>query len=86
MNQIKKNFQHDITYRDFKDLARRTDSDKDLGNQVASNSKCDKYQRGLDSTVYRFFHKKSTGSGIRNEFTQNQQLAEELHTPIFRKF
>ena len=35
--------------------------------------------------VYKFFEKKSTGSGIRNEITQNQQLAEELHKPIIRK-
>ena len=26
--------------------------------------------------VYKFFHKKSAGSGIKNEITQNQQLAE----------
>ena len=36
-------FQHDIAYRDFKDLARRTASDKVLR---------DEYQRGLASMVY----------------------------------
>ena len=36
--------------------------------------------------VYKFFDKKSEGSGIKNEITQNQQLAEELHKPIIRTF
>ena len=33
--------------------------------------------------VYKFFDKKSSGSGITNE--PNYQLAEELHKPIIRK-
>ena len=36
--------------------------------------------------VCRFSDKKSAGGGIKNEITQNQQLAEELHKPIIRKF
>ena len=36
--------------------------------------------------VYKFFDKKSKGSGIKNEIKQNQQLANELHKPINRKF
>ena len=44
----------------------------------------DGYQRGLASMVYKFFDKKSIGSGISNE--PNYQLAEELHKPIIRKF
>ena len=42
--------------------------------------------------VYKFFDKKSKGSGIdnnnnnNNEIKQNIQLAEELHKPIIRKF
>ena len=38
--------------------------------------------------VYKFFNKKSVGSGVVNiKLTpQNQQLAEELHKPIIRKF
>ena len=35
--------------------------------------------------VYKFFDKKSAGSGINNEITQYQQLAEELHKQIIRK-
>ena len=34
--------------------------------------------------VYKFFDKKSKGSGIINKF--NYQLANELHKPIIRKF
>ena len=34
--------------------------------------------------VYKFFDKKSIGSGIINE--ANYQLADELHRPIIRKF
>ena len=32
--------------------------------------------------VYKFFDKKSAGSGIKSEITQNQQLTEELHKII----
>ena len=34
--------------------------------------------------VYKFFDKKSPGSGIVNK--ENIQLANELHKPIIRKF
>ena len=34
--------------------------------------------------VYKFFDKKSSGSGITNE--PNYQLANELHKPIIKKF
>ena len=36
--------------------------------------------------VYKFFNKKSKGSGIKNEIKKDQQLANELHKPIIRKF
>ena len=36
--------------------------------------------------VYKFFDKKSKGSGIKNEIKENQQLANELHKPTIRKF
>ena len=36
--------------------------------------------------VYKIFDKKSKGAGIKNETKQNQQLANELHKPIIRKF
>ena len=56
-------FQHDITYGDFKDLKRRTASDKVLRDKafnIAKKPKCHGYQRGLASMVYKFFDKKST--------------------------
>ena len=34
--------------------------------------------------IYKFFDKKSKGSGIVNE--PNYQLANEIHKPIIRKF
>ena len=37
--------------------------------------------------VYKFFDKKSKGSGVaNNEIKQNLQLAKQLHKPIIRKF
>ena len=43
-------FQHDMTYADFKDLAKRTASDKVLRDKafnIAKKTKYDGYQRGL---------------------------------------
>ena len=63
-------FHHDMAYGDFKDLERRTQSDKvlkDKAFKIAINSKYDGYQRGLASMVYKFIDKKSNGSGIKNE-------------------
>ena len=53
-------------YGDFKDLARKTASDKvfrDEAFNIAKNPKYDGYQRGLASMVYKFFDKMSKGSG-----------------------
>ena len=36
--------------------------------------------------VYKFFDKKSSGGGVNNKIEQSEQLAEELHKPIIRKF
>ena len=36
--------------------------------------------------VYNFCDKKTSGTGVNNEIKQNQQLAQELHKPIFKKF
>ena len=49
-------FQHDMAYGDFKDLERRTASDKrNKAFNIAKNPKYDRYQRGLASMVYNFF-------------------------------
>ena len=86
-------FAHDAAYSDSKDLTKRTAADKILRNRVfniAKDKKYDWYQRGLASMVYKFFDKKSKGRGAKHVNTQlaphNQQLAEELHKPIIRKF
>ena len=36
--------------------------------------------------VYKFFDKKSKGTGIKDMIKENQQLANELHKPIITKF
>ena len=89
----KAGFAHDAAYSDSKDLTKRTVADKMLRNKafnIAKYPKYDGYQRGLASMVYKFFDKKSKGSGAKHVNTklipQNQQLAEELHKPIIKKF
>ena len=67
-------FQHDMAYRDFKDIKRRTDSDKILRDKafnIAKTPKYDGYQRGLATMVYKFFDKKSEGSEIVNNKEKN---------------
>ena len=76
-----------MAYGKSKDLVKRTQSDKvlkDKAFKIASDPKYDGYQRGLASMVYKFFDKKSSGSGVGNE--PNYQLAGELHKHIIRKF
>ena len=73
-------FQHDMAYGKSKDLTKRTQSDKvssDKAFKIASDIKYDGYQRGLASMVYKFFDKKSSGSGVVTE--PNYQLANERH-------
>ena len=91
-------FAHDAAYSDSKDLTKRTLADTiliDKAFNIAKDPKYDSYQRGLASMVYNFFDKKSAwladkstkGSGINFESTpQNQQLVQELHKLIIRKF
>ena len=76
-----------MAYGKIKDLVKRTQSDKVLTDKsftIASNPNYDGYQRGLASMVYKFFDRKSKGSGIVNE--PNHQLANELYKQIIRKF
>ena len=95
-------FQYDSAYADHKDLINRTEADKVLRDKafdIASNPKYDGYQRGLASMVYKFFDKKSTGSGFKklknttkptagpSALARNSSiLADERHKPIIRKF
>ena len=67
-----------MAYGDFKDINRRTASDKILRDKafdIAKNPKYDGYQRGLASMVYKFFDKKSSGSGnVNDNNNSNSQL------------
>ena len=77
-----------MAYRDFKDLTRRTAADKVLRDKafiIAKDPKYDRYQKWLAAVAYTIFDKKTAGSGIKS-IPQNEQLAEELHKPIIRKF
>ena len=81
-------FIHDAAYSDSKDLTKRAVADKILKNKafdVAKDSKYDGYQRGLVSMVYKFFDSKVSGSSAKL-IPENEQLANELHKPIIRKF
>ena len=81
-------FVHDAAYSDSKDLTKRTIADKNLKNRefdIPKDPKYDGYQRGLDSMVYKFFDSKVSGSGAKL-IPENEQLANELHKPIIRKF
>ena len=82
-------FQHDMAYGDFKDLARRTASDKVLRDKafnIAKNPKYDGYQRGLASIVYKFYNEKTKGSAVNIPLEFNKQLAQELQKSVIRKF
>ena len=91
-------FQHDFAYADNKDLINGTKADKvlkDNAYNIASNPKYDGYQRGLASIVYKFFDKKSTGSGTAKSTTEPTSLehivkdsslilVDELHKPVIK--
>ena len=80
----------DMAYGDFKGLARRTASDKVLRDKtfyIAKHSKYDGYQIGIAPMVYKFFDKKSVGSGL-NKHAHNKStldLVEELQNPDIKK-
>ena len=59
---------------------------RDKAYNIASNPKYDGYQRGLASMVYKFFDKKSLGSGINTIKSGSSILVDELHQPIIKKF
>ena len=86
-------FQHGMSSGKSKDLIKRTQSEKvlrDKAFKIVSDPKYDGYQRGLASTVYKFFDKKSSGSGADTSLANksatepNYQLANELHKQIIR--
>ena len=55
---VKPCFQHDMAYGQYKDLEKRSQSDKVLKDRafvIAKNPKYDGYQRGLASMVHHTF-------------------------------
>ena len=76
-----------MPYNKYKDLAIRTKSDIAFKNKVykiATYPKYDGFQRALASIVWKSFDKRSNkvlGSSVNNE-----QLADDLHKPIIKKF
>ena len=90
-------FRHDSAYADNKDLINRTKADKVLSDksyEIASDNKYDGCQRGLAGMVYKFFYKKTIGSGVRKVNRKkvgvisesSARLADELHKPVIKKF
>ena len=81
-------FAHDAAYSDFKDIRNRTAADKilrDKAYKIAKDSKFYGSQRGLTSMVYKCFDKKIKNSGVKST-PQDEQLVDELHKAIIRKF
>ena len=63
-----------MAYGDFKDLPRRTASDKVLHLQsfnIAKNPKYDRYQSGLGLMIYNLFDKKTLGGAVKCEIMLN---------------
>ena len=68
-----------MAYADFEDSSKRTFADKVLRDKelnIAKDPKYDRYQRGLGSMVYKFFDKKSSGNGIKNENSSDKELTK----------
>ena len=86
--------QHDMAYEDFKTLAKGTALEKVLRDRSFNIAKNSKYGGGPVSLVYKFFDKKfasltdksAKGAGVKSAIKQNEQLTEELHKLIIKKF
>ena len=77
-----------MAYGDFKDLARRTASDKVLRDKAFNIGKNPKYDGNLFLWFTNCFNKKSADSSL-NMHANNKpplDLAEELQKPTIRKF
>ena len=70
-----------MAYEDFKDLNRRTATDKVLlykAFNIAKNPCYDGYQRELASMVYKFFDKKTSDGTFKNEIISNKKLSRRI--------
>ena len=73
--------QHDRAYDEFKDFAKRTQSDNILRDKtfaIASNTKYDGYQKGLASMAYRFFDKNLLEVVLKMKFYKINNLQMHL--------
>ena len=86
-----------MAHGDFKDLTRRTASEKilyDKAFNIAKHPRPHEYQRGLVSMVYKFFDKrysatrakKCAGGAAESKNVAKQELGEESHKPVIGKF
>ena len=78
-----------MAYAGYKDLLKRAASDKVLRYKafnIAKNPKYDEYQRVLTLTFCKFFNKRPSGAAAKSEIIPNQQLADELHKLINKRF
>ena len=76
-----------MNYGDFKDLARKTASDKILCDKtfnIAKNSKYDGYQHGLASMVYRFFYKKIEVEQLKMRIFQTKNLLKHYTNQLLK--
>ena len=79
-------FQHGMACGKSKDLTKRTQSEKFLGDKafkIASDPKYNGYQRGLALMVQKLFDKKSSGSGVNTK--PSYQLANKLRRQIIKQ-
>ena len=66
-----------MTYRDLKDLPRRTTSHKVLCDKKLNIAKTPKYvgyQKGFASNIFQYFDKETSGGPIKDEIMSNQEL------------
>ena len=83
-----------MTYGDFKDLARRTASDKVLRDKAFNIAKYHGYERGLPSMVYKFFDKKlasltdisGKGGGFNNELNKMKNWLKNSVNQLLKYF
>ena len=78
-----------MAYAGYKDLLKRAASDKVLRYKafnIAKNAKYDEYQRVLALIFRKFFNKQPSGAAAKSEIIPNQQLADELHKLINKRF
>ena len=63
-------------------MARRTATGKYYvikAFNISKKTKCDRYQKGLASMVYKFFDKRASGSNVKNEKMPDQRALDLAH-------